>query len=286
MAGIGVLRHLLVEGEDEVETGYGFYPELWGRGYAMEVAIACLERGFGQVGLGSIVAVTHPDNRASQHVLRKVGMVYERKFPTLTVRRPPSFAFVAPAGTDAGAPSRSSLADSRSSLVGFPVPEACRPHRVPFAVRAALATWLRGVIASFEQLDRPLLQGRGLRAGITYLEALERRRSASAGSTACEEPRRGQLHGAVHTEEAARACRSRVNVAKVERLVQRGRMAPTGLAAFEARDESRTGCYLVRARRDGAGAEVREAVPCRRRSSGRTSRAGPPATAVSAPSGS
>ena len=26
MAGIGVLRHLLVEGEDEVETGYGFYP--------------------------------------------------------------------------------------------------------------------------------------------------------------------------------------------------------------------------------------------------------------------
>jgi RimJ/RimL family protein N-acetyltransferase len=80
MAGIGVLRHLLVEGEDEVETGYGFYPELWGRGYAMEVAVTCLDHGFRSIGLGSIVAVTHPDNRASQHVLRKVGMAYERDF--------------------------------------------------------------------------------------------------------------------------------------------------------------------------------------------------------------
>ncbi len=80
MAGIGVLRHLLVEGENEVETGYGFYPELWGKGYAMEVAAACLDHGFRSVGLDSIVAVTHPDNRASQHVLRKSGMSYERDF--------------------------------------------------------------------------------------------------------------------------------------------------------------------------------------------------------------
>jgi len=80
MAGIGVLRHLLVEGEDEVETGYGFYPDLWGRGYATEVATACLEHGFRRIGLDSIVAVTHPANRASQDVLRKVGMTYERDF--------------------------------------------------------------------------------------------------------------------------------------------------------------------------------------------------------------
>jgi RimJ/RimL family protein N-acetyltransferase len=80
MAGIGVLRHLLVEGEDEVETGYGFYPALWGRGYAMEVATACLEHGFQRFGLASIVAVTHPDNSASQRVLRKAGMTYERDF--------------------------------------------------------------------------------------------------------------------------------------------------------------------------------------------------------------
>jgi RimJ/RimL family protein N-acetyltransferase len=80
MAGIGVLRHLLVERQDEVETGYGFYPGLWGRGYASEVAAACLDLGFRRVGLDSIVAVTHPDNSASQRVLRKAGMTYERDF--------------------------------------------------------------------------------------------------------------------------------------------------------------------------------------------------------------
>jgi RimJ/RimL family protein N-acetyltransferase len=80
MAGVGVLRHLLVDGQDEVETGYGFFPEYWGRGLATEVAVACLERGFDRVELDSIVAVTDPGNSASHHVLRKVGMAYERDF--------------------------------------------------------------------------------------------------------------------------------------------------------------------------------------------------------------
>jgi RimJ/RimL family protein N-acetyltransferase len=80
MAGVGVLRHLLVDGQDEVETGYGFFPEYWGRGLATEVAVACLERGFGRVGLDSIVAVTDPENSASHHVLQKIGMAYERDF--------------------------------------------------------------------------------------------------------------------------------------------------------------------------------------------------------------
>lgn len=95
MAGIGVLRHLLVDGEDEVETGYGFFPALWGKGYATEVAVTCLAHGFQHTGLDSIVAATHPDNRDSQHVLRKVGMEYEKEFvldgnPTslFRIRRP------------------------------------------------------------------------------------------------------------------------------------------------------------------------------------------------------
>ena len=36
---------------------------------------------------------------------------------------------------------------------------------------------------------------------------------------------------------------SNVNVAKVERLMQEGRMRPAGLAAFERRREERTGIY-------------------------------------------
>ena len=36
---------------------------------------------------------------------------------------------------------------------------------------------------------------------------------------------------------------SNVNVAKVERLIEDGRMRPAGLAAFERRREERTGVY-------------------------------------------
>jgi len=78
--GRAVLRHLRVEGVDEVEVGYAFYPAFWGRGLATEVATACLELGRRELHLGTIVAVTVPGNRASQHVLRKVGLAYERDF--------------------------------------------------------------------------------------------------------------------------------------------------------------------------------------------------------------
>jgi len=78
--GRAVLRHLLVDGVDEVEVGYAFYPSHWGRGLATEIATACLQLGRAELGLTTIVAVTSPENRASQHVLEKVGLVYERDF--------------------------------------------------------------------------------------------------------------------------------------------------------------------------------------------------------------
>ena len=78
LIGRAVLRHIQVEGIDEVEVGYGFYPAYWGRGLATEVTTTCLTLGRHDLRLASIVALTSPDNRASQHVLRKAGLVYER----------------------------------------------------------------------------------------------------------------------------------------------------------------------------------------------------------------
>ena len=78
--GRAVLRHLHVDGVDEIEVGYAFYPEFWGRGLATEVTTACLGFGFRELGLTTIVAVTSPGNVASQHVLTKAGLVYEREF--------------------------------------------------------------------------------------------------------------------------------------------------------------------------------------------------------------
>ncbi|HEY0134310.1 MAG TPA: GNAT family N-acetyltransferase [Nannocystis sp.] len=79
--GIHNLNHLY--GEPDIQVGYLLYPEYWGRGYATEMCVALLRHGFGTVGLAKIVAITDPDNEASQHVLRKSGLVYigERSLP-------------------------------------------------------------------------------------------------------------------------------------------------------------------------------------------------------------
>jgi len=86
MAGRAVLRHLTVDGADEVEVGYGFYRPFWGRGLATEVTLACLGFGFGELGLDSIVGVTSPTNLASHHVLRKCGLAFEKIFDRDDVR--------------------------------------------------------------------------------------------------------------------------------------------------------------------------------------------------------
>jgi RimJ/RimL family protein N-acetyltransferase len=76
--GVAVLRHLEVDGADEVEVGYGFLPECWGQGLATEIATACLAFGFDTFGLPSLVAVTTPEHQKSQRVLLTLGFAYER----------------------------------------------------------------------------------------------------------------------------------------------------------------------------------------------------------------
>ncbi len=78
VAGRAALRHLLLDRNDEVEVGYGFHPEFWGRGLASEIATACLRFGGEELRLPSIVAITLPGNLRSQRVMTKVGLVYER----------------------------------------------------------------------------------------------------------------------------------------------------------------------------------------------------------------
>jgi RimJ/RimL family protein N-acetyltransferase len=78
--GRAVLRHLLLDGVDEVEVGYAFYPAYWGRGLASEVTRACLTLGRDALGLETIVAVTRASNLASQRVLVKAGLTCEREY--------------------------------------------------------------------------------------------------------------------------------------------------------------------------------------------------------------
>jgi RimJ/RimL family protein N-acetyltransferase len=78
MIGRAVLRHLDVEGTDEIEVGYGLLPDWWGRGLATEIARSCVRIGRERLSFGSMVAITLATNRASQRVLEKAGLTYER----------------------------------------------------------------------------------------------------------------------------------------------------------------------------------------------------------------
>jgi ribosomal-protein-alanine N-acetyltransferase len=62
----------------EIEVGYGFAKVHWGKGLATEAAIASVSYGFCNLALGRIVAIAHPQNLASRHVIEKLGMQYEK----------------------------------------------------------------------------------------------------------------------------------------------------------------------------------------------------------------
>jgi RimJ/RimL family protein N-acetyltransferase len=61
----------------DIEIGYRLLPDAWGLGFATEGAAAMRDYGFDDLGLERIIGVTHPGNRASQHVLTKIGMADE-----------------------------------------------------------------------------------------------------------------------------------------------------------------------------------------------------------------
>ena len=64
---------------DEVEVGYLLSKQVWGRGYATEGAKASLKFGFETLAQEQIIGLTHPENTASQNVLKKCGMRYSEQ---------------------------------------------------------------------------------------------------------------------------------------------------------------------------------------------------------------
>ena len=70
----GPAKPLLPSGD--VEIGWHFHPDAWGHGYATEAAALVLGHGL-DAGLPRVVAVTNPQNTASQRVCRRIGMVHE-----------------------------------------------------------------------------------------------------------------------------------------------------------------------------------------------------------------
>ena len=61
---------------NEVDLGYRFKKQAWGKEFATEAAFASLRYGFEKLGLKRIVARAEVDNVASCRVLEKCGMLF------------------------------------------------------------------------------------------------------------------------------------------------------------------------------------------------------------------
>jgi len=76
--GRGGLKHVHIDGADEVELGYAFLPEYWGKGIATEIGKELLRIGFEEFGLESITCFSLPENKVSQRVMEKLGFEFEK----------------------------------------------------------------------------------------------------------------------------------------------------------------------------------------------------------------
>jgi RimJ/RimL family protein N-acetyltransferase len=67
-----------VDGVIEMEIGYLFVRQEWGKGYATESAFACKEYGFEQMGLRKMVSFIDVSNEPSTKVAERIGMHMEK----------------------------------------------------------------------------------------------------------------------------------------------------------------------------------------------------------------
>jgi RimJ/RimL family protein N-acetyltransferase len=67
-----------VGGASEVEVGYDLARCHWGHGLATEAAAAAVAYCLSSLAMTRVVSLIHVQNKASQSVAKRVGMIYER----------------------------------------------------------------------------------------------------------------------------------------------------------------------------------------------------------------
>ena len=75
---IGFAGLKFLEDIGEVDLGYRFFKEYWGKGLATEAARALLAYGFDVLQLRRVIGIADVENKASIRVLEKVGFQFER----------------------------------------------------------------------------------------------------------------------------------------------------------------------------------------------------------------
>jgi RimJ/RimL family protein N-acetyltransferase len=77
-AGRAGIRHILVDGIDEIEIAYTFKREFWGQGLASEIAGALTGIGLSQLKLPSLIGLVFVGHVASRRVLEKSNYVLDK----------------------------------------------------------------------------------------------------------------------------------------------------------------------------------------------------------------
>ena len=67
-----------IDDVNEVEVAYTIARNYWGQGLGSEAAQAILKYGFEKLHLSRMVCLIDPENKASQKVAEKMGMVWEK----------------------------------------------------------------------------------------------------------------------------------------------------------------------------------------------------------------
>lgn len=65
---------------DEIDIGFRFFEEHWNKGFATESAKACIDYGFENLNIKTIVGRAMSENLASIKVLEKIGLSFDKEF--------------------------------------------------------------------------------------------------------------------------------------------------------------------------------------------------------------
>ncbi len=78
LTNIGMTGLINREGLDHVDIGYAFLPKYTGKGYAFEATKAVFDYGKNQLKINPIIAIVNGSNAASQKLLKKLGLSFEK----------------------------------------------------------------------------------------------------------------------------------------------------------------------------------------------------------------
>lgn len=65
---------------DFYDIGYRFIPRFWGKGYATESSVTCLDFGFKKLPIQTMYGAAEVGNIASNKILQKIGLQYVEQF--------------------------------------------------------------------------------------------------------------------------------------------------------------------------------------------------------------